>query len=687
MSFPLYRWALASALYLFLSPSASAEDAPATSTADDVDAVPEIIVTADPLSRGADQFSRPVEILSGDELQRSRAPTIGETLERQLGVSTTDFGRGAGRPIIRGQGGPRVLVMENGIGTMDASDVSTDHDVGIDPAHAKQVEILKGPATLIYGSSASAGVVNVVNGRLPDEVTPGLAASASSGYGNNGDERFGSAELGYGIGRTQLHADIAARKAGDYEIPGAANLDGSGSRGVLGNSGTRKDSGSVSAAQVWEGGSIAASFGRVVAVYGLPVEETAFIDMSQSREDIELKLDDPLPGLESMRLRGGYNDYEHVEFEAPGEPGTRFQNQQGELRLETIHRRIAGWRGVLGLQYGHRDFSAIGDESFVPATISSQIGAFAIEGRDVPWGQLELGLRIDRTRSDPDALSARNFTPFSASASTTIDLNEDYHLKLYATHSQRAPVTEELYSFGPHGATSTFERGDANLDMETADNFEIGIDRHNGRLQWRANVYYEHIRDYVFQQESDEGLNADGSGAASSDGLADRVDDEGNFDPEGDLLLVRYSHANARFYGVEAEIAYALLQGATNLNARVFGDIARGELSGGDDLPRITPARLGSGIEADHGAWSGGIDLVRVFKQDRIAALETRTDGYTMLNADLRYSLPLSSAQASIFLRGRNLLDEEARRHTSFIKDAAPLPGASGIIGIDIQLF
>lgn len=682
---PFRRSAFASALSLAFVPSLHAAE-PAHPVDDDVTTLPEIIVTADPFARAIDELTQPVEVLAGDELDRARSASIGETLEHQLGVSTTDFGRGAGRPIIRGQGGPRVLVMANGSPSMDASDVSTDHDVSIDPAHAEQIEILKGPAALLYGSSASAGVINVVDGRLPDRVTPGLSGSAGAGYGSNGDQRFGSADVGYGFGGTQLHADIAGNNSSNFDFSGNAARDGSGSRGTLPNSDTRKDSGSISLAQVWDGGSVAASFSRVVAEYGLPVEETAFIDMSQSRYDIEAKLKAPLPGIASLRLRSGYNDYGHVEFEAPGEPGTRFKNQQSDTRLEAVHEPMAGWTGVFGLQYGHRDFAAIGDEAFVPATVTSNLGAFLVEQRPVRWGQLELGIRSDHTESDAQDLSAKNFNPLSLSAGTTVDLGNDYHLKLYATRSQRASVTEELYSFGPHGATSTYERGDAGLGMETANNFEIGLDKHSGRLQWRANLYYEKIQNYIFEQETDQGLNADGSGVGARDGVADRVDDEGNFAADGELLLVNYRHADAHFYGFEGEIGYALLQGPVNLQGRLFGDVAYGELSGGSDLPRMTPARIGLGLVADRGALSGSLDLVRVFRQDRVATLESETDGYTMLNLGASYTLPGKAAATSLYIRGRNLLDEEARRSTSFIKDQVPMPGANVIVGFEIKL-
>lgn len=696
MSFVFRRSLVASALSLAFgstfSVSALATDPPPPAiqpdppqdTADEAQ-LPEIIVTADPLARAADQLTQPVEVLSGEDLDRNRGATIGETLEHQLGVSSTDFGRGAGRPVIRGQGGPRVLVLTNGIPSMDASDVSTDHDVGIDPAQAEQIEILKGPATLVYGSGASAGVVNVADGRLPSEVTPGLSGSLGAGYGENGDERFGAATLGYGFGGTQLRADIAGRKASDYDIPDSAGIDGSGSHGTLANSAARKDSGSVSAAQIGDWGSVAASFSRIVSVYDLPVEEEAFIDMSQSRWDFEARLLDPLPGLVSLRLRSGYNNYEHVEFEAPGEAGTRFSNEQSETRLEAVHAPLAGWRGVLGLQYGDRDFSAIGEESFVPPTVSTDWGVFVVEERPVSWGSVEVGARVDRDQVDPDGLSTRDFTPVSLSLGSTVDLSEDYHLKFYATRAQRAPQTEELYAFGPHGATATFERGNADLDLETADNFEVGIDKHHGRLQWRANVYYERIADYIFGQEVDEGLNADGSGTPESDGVPDRVDEEGTFDPDGELLLVNTRQANARFYGMEAEVGYRFLEGPINLDGRLFGDAAYGELSGGSDLPRMTPMRFGVGLNADRGPWSAGLDCVRIARQDRIAALETETPGYTMLNADLSYAVNAARAETTIYLRGRNLLDEDARRHTSFIKDAAPLPGASMTVGFETR--
>ena len=677
----------AAALLLFSVPFPSSGQTPEPEPVDPV-AVETIVITADPFARTADQLVQPTEILSGEALDRRRGASLGETLEHELGVSSTDFGRGAGRPVIRGQGGPRVLMLENGMASMDASDVSADHEVSIDPAHAEQIEILKGPATLMYGSSASAGVVNVVDGRLPNEVTEGAQASLRGSLGSNADERSAAGKFVYGFGSTQLRVDGAMLEADDYDIDGNSALDGSGNQGRLLNSAVDRATGSVSAAQFWDAGSLAASYSRFETEYGLPIEEEAFIDLEQDRLDLEGRWFKPVAGVDSLRLRVSQGDYEHTEFEAPGEPGTVFKNDQTDARFELVHAPLAGWRGVLGVQTRDREFQAIGDEAFVPSTDTRSLGVFLLEERATSFGRVELGLRTDRDHAEPqDGVNPdRRFTPFSASAGVLFELNEHYHLKVYATRAERSPVSEELYSFGPHLATASFERGDDALEIETASNFEIAIDRHGGPFGWRLNVYWQDVADYIVQQEVDAGLDADGSGVFAQDGEADRVDEEGLFDPGGELLLLDYRAADARFWGAEGELSYAWELQGTELRARAFADLARGRLDQGGDLPRITPARFGLGLHAHRGAWSASLDMTRVDAQDRVASLETRTDGYSMLSADLDYRLPLSSASVLLFLRGRNLLDEDARRHTSFIKDFAPLPGASVVTGLEWRL-
>ncbi len=651
--------------------------------------VEEIIVTAVPLGGTVDQLVRPARVVSAEELDRIRRQTIGDTLENQPGLSTTDFGAGAGRPVIRGQGGPRVQVLENGIPSMDASDVSTDHAVTIDPAYADQVEILKGPATLLYGGGASAGIVNVVDQRLPTRVVDGLHGNADAQYESNASGTSGTAVLGYGIGEQMFRAQYSTHNADDYEIPGWANTDNTGSRNTLANSEVWSRMGALSYGYIVDAGSIALSAGRFQTRYGLPVEETAFIDMNQDRYDVQGVLNAPTAWLTSVKVRGGYNDYDHTEFEAPGVPGTVFGNKQSQVRVEAVHTPIGDWRGVFGLQYDHRKFSAVGEEAFLPQSITEGLGAFLIEQRPYSLGTLELGIRVQRDESAPTQGSTNDFTPISLSAGSIFDIGETSHLRIYATRTQRAPVAEELYAFGPHGATATFERGDEDLDMETASNFEIGLDHHGERLFWQANVYYQRIEDYIYLQEVDSGLNADGSGIAAADGVADRVDGEGTFDPAGELLLVHYQQKTAEFYGFEVEATYALLTGPFALTARAFSDMVIGQLTNNTNLPRIPAARYGFGLDASQGPISGNVSLVHTLSQDNLGPLEAPTNGYSMLTADLSYRFELSGngeRACELFLQGRNLLDEEGRRATSFLKDAAPLPGISAVIGLRVMI-
>lgn len=658
------------------------EPAQAADTADAPPGIETITVEASPFRRAADDIVQPVKLLSGEELDRKRRATIGEVLENEPGVATSDFGPGVGRPIIRGQAGARVSVLENGIGSMDVSTISGDHAVGIDANTAQQIEIIKGPATLIYGSAASAGVVNVVNDRLPDAVRPGLKGIADLSYGDNADERLGRLDLDYGAGLYQLHADLSGRETHWFEVPENAYRDGSApDSDHIPNSAVESASGALSLSRIAPGGSFGLAVSRFETEYGLPQEEQAFIDLEQTRGDFQGRLNAPLQGLEWLHVRVGMNDYEHTEFEAPGVAGTRFENDEIEGRVEALHEPLAGFRGVLGVQVIARDFEAIGEEAFVPAVETRSIGVFLVEEREFSRGRFEIGARVeqqDHELQNEDERPDADHRPLSFSAGVIYELDADYHLRLNLASAQRAPAAEELYAFGPHLATSTFERGDIDLDEESSNNVELGIDKHHGPWTWGASVYYTQIDDYIFLREADE----------DADGVADRVTPEG--EPAGPdeieaLLLVDYRQDDAKFTGFEAETAYRFQIGPVEMSGRIFADLVRAELDSGSDLPRITPARFGAGLDARKGAFSGSLNLTRVDEQDHVAPLERATSGYTLLSADLGYTLAIAGGTTTFYLRGRNLLDEEARRHTSFLKDFAPLPGATLILGVNLR--
>lgn len=687
---PAFRLAILAAA-VAASFASLAEDAPGAPEAPVV--LEKVTVQASAFKRNPDDLVQPVQVIQGKELDRKRKATLGELLEGEPGVASSDFGPGVGRPIIRGQAGPRVLILENGLSTMDAATVSTDHAVALDPAHAEQVEIIKGPATLIYGSAASAGVVNVVDSRLPDAVTAGLASNGELSYGDNGSDVNTRLEAGYGLGNNQFHADFASRHATLFSIPGTAAKDGSGVQGHIPNSAVKSQSAAVSASHITPAGQLGVAASYFSTEYGLPAEPSAFILLHQSRIDTKGVLNAPFAGFSRLTARIGATDYKHTEFEAPAKPGTVFINREQELRLEAEHLPLPGGiRGVVGLQLGHREFAAVGSESFVPQTRTQQAGLFVVEEKAFSWGSVEGGVRVENSEQKPasSSLASRSAQPISLSLGGLYKLGADYHLRLQAARSQRAPSAEELYAYGPHGATQTFERGSPQLSNETVNNFEIGLDKHHGRLGISGSMYFEKIKDYIYLANADCNQAANSSAPCTPDGLADTVAADGSFNPPGSpasesLQLVDYRRAKAKFYGFEAETSYKILTGPYKLQSKVFADLVRGALQNGGDLPRITPARLGVGLDASHGPLASNLTYTRVQTQHHVAALETPTEGFNLLSADLSYRIDGSSLDSTVFIRGRNLLDDEARRHTSFLKDAYPLPGRSVFVGLSLR--
>lgn len=651
----------------------------------------EITVSASPLGRTADELVQPIVVLTDEELANKRRSTIGETLEQELGVSTTDFGVGAGRPVIRGQSGPRVEVLSNGISTMDAASVSPDHAVSGNPLIARQIEILKGPATLLYGSGAIGGVVNIVNNRLPTEVKEGLTGSVEASAGSVARENNVFGDFNYGVGHHQLHADFTRSRAKDYKIPGFADIDGDDEAGVkrLNNSFNRIEDGALSYTFVGdEGHSIGMALSRYESSYGLPGHEHdhghggagggahddevgPFLRLKQTRVDTQATLRDPFAGIESLRLKLSSARYQHEEIEDGDEVATTFRNREYQSRIEAVHQPIAGWRGVVGVQLSHRDFITTGEEAYInegERVLTRSTGLFVVEEFKTSFGKIEAGARIDRINHDPEGgTPSRRFNAYSGSAGVIFDLSNDTHIKLALTHAERAPAIEELYAAGEHLATRTEETGNSDLRKERAQTIDLGFDHHMGRIDLEANVFYKLSKDYIFFDIEEE-----------HDGLFEGT----------------YSQADARFYGYEAAINVALKQtGDFRVSSRVFTDSVRGKFdNGGGNVPRMTPTRYGLSLHGHYQQVAGSLSYIRASTQDKVANLaedgsefETPTAGYDLLNADITWQLPAQltgKTQTSVFLRGTNLLNEEIRRSTSFVKDFAPAPGRGVVVGV-----
>lgn len=712
----LRRLPLFLALSLALPLTAAADDQQTQTDKHDPVDLNAVEVHATPLAGTAEDLARPVEVLTGERLDEAKSNSLGETVGKLPGVQSSYFGPGVGRPIVRGFDGARVQVLSDGLGSGDVSTVSVDHAVTIEPFLANQIEVLKGPATLLYGSGAIGGAVNVIDGRIPEAATQQPLEGRAELRGNTvNDEKTGMARLDAtaASGNVVFHFDVLHRETGDYDIPGfaesAALLAEEGetpdpdSRGVLPNSFVRTDSGALGVSWIGERGFLGVGASMFDTRYGIPghaheheeepapgeeaEEGNVHIGMDQRRYEVRGGLDDLGP-FKSLRAKVARTDYTHTEYEGDA-VGTVFDNTSTEGRLELVHQPLAGWDGAIGLQWGKRSFVATGDEAFVPASDSNDLGAFWIGERSFGPVKVELGARYDRNKIDVDSASEliarpdRNFDTTSASAAFKWEVSDAFHLSLGLDRAQRSPTAEELYSNGLHVATQSFEIGTPDLEAETANRAELGAQWHSGPLKASAAIYHVRYNDFIYL--ADTGI------------------------VEEDLPVRMWSQGDARFSGAEAEVDWNFADNASGAwNLRVFGDVVRGKLDGsgtrdvpvsllhgdhaheytaqialGGNLPRMAPARLGGELRWERSQWRASVGAVRYAKQDDVAAFEAESPGYTLVDAHVAWHQDTPAGNAwEVFLDGSNLLDEEARPHTSFLRDLAPLPGRGVAFGI-----
>lgn len=670
---------------LVASAVATALAAMTSAWAQQVKQVETISVTASPLGREAAEMAQPATVLAEDELRRKRAASIGDTLSQEVGVQSSAFGAGAGRPIIRGLDGPRIRVLENGIGTGDVSTLSPDHAVTTESLRAEQIEILRGPASLLYGSGAIGGVVNVVSKTIPRERVEGLDGSLEARVSSANRGRTGSFDLNGGAGSVAWHVDAFSRRTRDYEIPGKAVREGfevhhedeheeegeqEGPAGRLANSDVDMRGAGVGASWIGSRGFLGAGAQELRNDYGVPSGEGVRIRMRQRRYEAAGEAADPISGFTRLKFRIGDNDYRHDEIESSGEVGTTFRNRATESRLELRHGGAIS--GTVGVQLQDREMSALGEEAILPNTRSRAAALFVVEEKDFGTWSADVGIRFEREARRPeDGVPRRDFSLATPALGLVWRVADAYRLALSATQAQRAPSVEELYTHGAHHATATFEIGDAGLRKEVSRNMDITMRKVAGDARWKVNVYANRISDFVYAAAED----------ADGDGVADRVDEEGALDPEGEFLVQRFTQGGARFRGVEAEFEYRPAN--AGYGVRIFGDLTRGRLAGGESLPRIAPARIGFNADVASGAWGASLTAIRAFEQRRTAPLESSTPAYTRLDAELTWKLEGEKGRTVLlFLQGTNLLDEEIRVHTSYLKNLAPQMGRSVTAGV-----
>lgn len=669
-----------------------------------------IIVTGVGPARTSDELIASTSVLSADEVSDRLSNGLGDTLAGLPGVSTTAFGPGASRPVIRGLGAERVQVLTNGIGVIDASAASPDHAVTGDPLGAERIEILRGPATLAYGGGATGGVVNVIDGLIAETLPEQkLSGALYTGYTSVDEGTTLSGRATANAGGIVATLSATRRDAGDLSIPGFAESarlraqeehddhdhddedhdhdeddhdeDGHDHvSGVLRNSFVESNALSGGLSYVGERGFIGASVRRLESRYGVVGhshahhdehededdhdhedehgdehgEESPFIDMTQTRFDVRGGL--TFDGGAIERLTGAVSvvDYKHTEFEAPGEAATVFRNKGYEARIEAEHADIAGFRGSFGMQGSRRDFSALGAEAFLSPTVTEQWGVFAFETYERgEWG-VEGGLRLDQVKLDNAIAGAQTFGTLNASLGWHAHVSEHLFLGASISRTERAPTDVELYADGPHLATQQYEIGDARLVTEKGMNLEARATWKQGPLEIGGSVYRFAFEDFIYLSPTGE--------------------------EEDGLPVFAAAQSDATFTGAEATLALGLGEAmGASWRTDASLDVVRGELDGGADLPRIPPMSATAGVEAQWARVSARLEARWADAQGRVAAHELPTDSYTTIG--LRVNVALTD-KVDLLLEGVNLTDEEVRVHASPLKDIAPLGGRGGRVAL-----
>ena len=664
-----------------------------------------VVQTGSIMSRTESEVVRPIAIIEGEEMEKRRAGTIGEALDGVPGISNADFGPGVGRPVIRGLQGSRVAVLEDGSRTSDVSGEGQDHAVASSTLRADSVEVIRGPAMLLYGSGATGGVVNVVSGRFSPIIGDRVNGTAQASYGTNGNDRRAGVAIEVPFNQQMaLRADVDLRKTDNFAINGYQTADGEGKNGTLLNSDVENQNVSMTGVYAGDRGFLGLGFSQWVNDYGIPEAdypaEYDRIEAKSQRVDLRAELYDPLPGFNTARLNLAYTNYAQDEWEyengnKAAQPEAIFKQKEFDLRVELTHNPIGDWGGVVGLDYNQVKFEAEddGEAFFIRPSEKQSLGLFSMQEKPTSWGQFEIGFRLGYDQYNPEKQTSSTVTgdqvtfagnpilfetdPGTQSYLTTgialgavFDIDTHHQIRTGISRSEAAPGPEQLYAFGRHGASGTFEIGNPNLKKEVYLNTEIGLMRKQGALRYEATLFANLVDNFVYFAFDE------------NNGEPRRVNGNGIDDPNGELMVYN-QQADALFYGVEASAAIDL-ETRLPLTLRASGDYLRGELRDGGNLPRMTPPRIGLGADTRWQDMQFSLDTRYHFKQTQTAQAETATDGYATLGFDLVYT-PSQQKDLRLFLQGRNLTDSNGRLHQSFFKNEAPITGRNFTAGVRYQ--
>lgn len=685
-------------------------------------ALEDLVVTAHPYARDQFDLAQPTNVLAGTRLALRQAASLGELLGGETGVSSTYFGPGASRPVIRGLGGDRVRVLENSTGTLDASVTSPDHAVSLDPLLIERVEVVRGPATLLYGNAAIGGVVNVITHRIhPVSPESALNGRFESRFSSVNDEFAAGTVLEGGTGLVAWHFDAYQRESEDVRIPGFAESarrraeeeaehedhdhdeeEAAEAFGRIPNTAVDADGAAFGLSLVGAAGYIGFSFNGHNSLYGVPAgahvhaghahedeehegedeepeehgEEPVRIDLRQRRLDVQGELVNPFAGFSAARFKFGTARYTHQELE--GEAiGTVFTNRGYDGRIELLHAPLGRFTGAFGAQAARSRFAAAGEEAFVPPSRTTSRALFLFEEADFQPVVWQAGLRFEDQDIDLRDGSGVSRGDAGTSLSTGLvwTIDDAWALSASLARTERAPNAQELFSEGAHIGTNAFEIGDPALDEEVSTSVDVSLRRRAGAVTGALTVFANRFDGYIHAVATGREVHLEEDGGYHF---------HDHYDPDsGALPEYRYVQRDAEFYGAEIEAVYHLHESDRHqFDLSLGADLVRGRNTDEDtDLPRITPRRVRAGFTWNVGAFSFGADIQRVAEQDRVAANETPTEGYMLVNANVGYRFTIGRATFDLFARGTNLGDEEARVHTSFLKDVSPLPGRNVTLG------
>ncbi len=641
--------------------------------ADDIQELEPVIIST-PLHKQFAETVHPVNVLAGDDLTLKQASTIGETLKQELGIHSMSFGTSVGQPVIRGQMGKRVQVLQNGLSSLDVSGVSSDHANSTEALLAERIEVLRGPASLLYGSGAIGGIVNVIDNRIPLYLPETPTTAFEQRYNSVSNQWSSVLKHDGGLNKFAWHVDGFFRTSDNYHVPTASN-----GLGYVPNTDAQSWSATIGASWMDRWGMLGFSVNHLDNNYGIPpTDEVVRIDLQQTRYDAKAEFYEPFIGIESLKFRFGYNDYQHAELEDGITIGTQFDNQGIEGRFELVHKAFSFIdHGVIGFQAQSKKLSAVGAEAFIPPSDVQSYATFLVEDIHTDSITYELGLRVEHQQVDAEGYTRKQHTPVSASLSALWHVNDALFMSLAFTHAQRAPDVQELFSDGVHFAAQSYELGDEDLQLETFYNLELSFKADFDWLSTELNIFHNWSHNYINQQNTGTWFNLGNDNFTNSCSASENC-----------LPVYQAMQDNARFYGFEVQVDVPLWGNANHqFDISLFSDYVRGELSGGGNVPRMPPLRYGLQLDyASYDAFAAGLRLTRAAAQNHAGTNESTTPGYLLLHLNANYKVSFAdSVDALLFVKANNLLNATIRNATSFLKDVAPEPGRGVEVGVRVS--